>query len=161
MRPPRFRIRTLMIAVAAVACFIADASLATLVLLVAASGVALRTLVCQRVVSAPARRRPTAYLLTLAFLYVPFGWVLWEWCWDRRQVFWLQLWPVLPGFVAGLFAHPDDTAMTRIAGGTSLLIIAAFTALGSSGRAALMISSLVALLGACLASYLVYGFHLL
>jgi hypothetical protein len=144
-----------MAVVAVVALALIDPGLTTFLSILITSAVAIRSLLLEPV---GARPRPWAipYFVTLACLYSPFAWVVWDYPWDGYRWGWVKLWPVLPGLVAGMFAHPDDSAMTRISGAAAVLLVAVFTTLGRLGRAALVVSSLVALIGSGLESWVAY-----
>ena len=158
MSLPKFRIRTLMIVVALIASALISPSLTTLVALLGASGVAIRSLLRT---PAGARDWPVPYFVTLACLYLPFSWVVLEWPWDGYQWSWIQLWPVLPGLIVGIFFHTFDTAMAFVSGTVSLLLVVIFTALGSLGRVPLVVSNLLALIGAGLESRIAYELFLM
>jgi hypothetical protein len=109
MRLPHVRltVRRMMFAVAVVASALVRIELATLLLILAVSSLAIRALLAGP--TAGRRSPPWAipYLVTLACLYLPFGWVLWDAPSGRvmRGVFledfrwaWFKSWPVLPAF---------------------------------------------------------------
>src|SRR5436309_2652787 len=79
MRLPhlQFTVRRMMFAVTVVAVALVRIELATLLLILAVSGLAIRSLLGGP--TAARRSRPWAipYLVTLACLYLPFGWVMW------------------------------------------------------------------------------------
>jgi hypothetical protein len=155
----RFTVRRMMAAVAVVALALFDARLTTLLLLAAGAVVAVRSLLAE---PSGGRSRPWAvsYLVTLACLYLPFAWVLGAYPWDSYRWHWIKLWPVLPGLVAGVFVHPNDSAMTLVSGATSVFLVLLFTAVGTSGRKALVVANGVALVGAGLESWLAYKLFL-
>jgi hypothetical protein len=114
------------------------------------------------------RRWPVAYLVTLACLYLPWGWVAWDHPWEESRWPWFKSWPVSPGFTAGLSANsfmlrperstPEAPIALSMAAG-AVFRIAVFTSLGSLGRAALVVSSLIASLGAGLESFLAHQIY--
>src|SRR4051812_46441592 len=123
MRVPgvRFTLRRMMVGVAVLALALFDARLTTSLLLGTVAVLAVGSLLT-------GRTRPWAvpYLVTLACLYLPFAWVLGDYPWDSYRWQWVKLWPVLPGLVAGLLFHPNDTAMTLVSGATAVLLVALF-----------------------------------
>jgi hypothetical protein len=149
----------MMAAVAVLALALFDAGLTTSLLLGTGAVLAVRSLVAG---SADGRSRPWAvpYLVTLACLYLPFAWVLGDYPWDSYRWHWVELWPVLPGLVAGMVVHPNDLAMNLAAGATSVLLVLVFTTLGTSGRKALVVANGFALVGAGLESWLAYQLFL-
>jgi hypothetical protein len=92
----------------------------------------------------------------VACLYLPFAWVVWDYPWDDYRWSWIKLWPVLPGLVAGIFVHPNVDLMGLVSGTTALLLVALFTRLGASGRAALIGVNAIVLIGAGLESWIAY-----
>jgi len=63
-------------------------------------------------------------------LYLPFGWLLWTDSWSDYRLFWLNLWPVLPGFVIGLWLfHPHDVLEFSTMGSTTLVLLVALICL--------------------------------
>jgi hypothetical protein len=157
MRVPRvrFTVQGMMAAVAVVALALFDTQLTMLLLLGTGAVLAVGSLLAERTGGRP---RPWAvpYLVTLACLYLPFAWVLGDYPWDSYRWHWVKLWPVLPGLVAGLFVHRNDSAMTLVLGATSVLLVLLFTTLGTSGRKALVVANGLALVGSGLESWLAY-----
>ncbi|MFO0892585.1 MAG: hypothetical protein U0790_26015 [Isosphaeraceae bacterium] len=149
-----------MTAVAVIALALVDARLATLVVLAATSAVAIRNLLAGPS-GGRSRRWAVPYFVTLGCLYLPFAWVIWGYPWDDYRWHWIKLWPVLPGLVAGMVFHPDDSAVARASGAAAVLLVALLTVLGSRRRAALLVVNGVALIGSGLESCLAYGLYLM
>lgn len=156
---PRFTLGRSMAATAVIALALADARLATVLLLAAGCGIALWSLGAGRR-DGRSRGRAVAYLATLACLYLPFAWVLGDYPWDGYRWHWIRLAPVLPGLPAGLVAHPNDRLENLVAGAATVLLVAAFTAWGSSGRKGLVAACGVALAAACAESWIAYQLFL-
>jgi hypothetical protein len=155
----RFTVQRMMATVAVLALALFDARLTTFLLLASGAAVAVRSLLAGPTGGRP---RPWAvpYLVTLACLYLPFAWVLGDYPWDSYRWHWIKLWPVLPGLVAGMFVHPNDSAMALVSGATSVLLVLLFTRLGTSGRKTLVMANGVALVGSGLQSRLAYQLFL-
>jgi hypothetical protein len=147
-----------MTAVAVLAAALTSPCLATLAVLVIVAGFAVRSL---RRGGGRARGWAVPYFVTLGCLYLPFGWVVWEWPWDGYRRTWIQMWPVLPGLIGGMFVHPDDTLVLSVSGALSLALVALFTAVGRLGRRSLIVANAIALLGACLESQAAYALFLM
>src|SRR5262249_14186004 len=151
----RFTVRRMMAAVAIIALAFFDARLTTSLVILGASVVAIRSLLAE-----PSGRRShhwaVPYFVTLSCLYLPFAWVIWDYPWDDCGWHWVKLWPVLPGLVAGMFVHGNDAAMALVSGAVAVLFVALFTALGTTGRAALVVANGIALIGSGLESWLAY-----
>lgn len=155
----RFTVRRMMAAVAVIALALFDARVATFLVILTTSVIAIRSLVAE---PSGGRSRPwvVPYFITLACLYLPFAWVIWDYPWDGYRWYWVKLWPVLPGLVAGMFVHPHDSAVALISGAVAVLLMALFTALGTSGRTALVAANGIALIGSGLESWLAYQLFL-
>ena len=161
MRRPRLRftVRRMMAAVAVIALAFFDARLTTFLVILTTSVVAICSLLAEPG-GGRSRHWAVPYFVTLACLYLPFAWVIWDFPWDGYRWHWVKLWPVLPGLVAGMFAHPNDSAMALISGAVAVLLVALFTALGTSGRATLFVANGIALIGSGLESWLAYQLFL-
>ncbi|MFO0907086.1 MAG: hypothetical protein U0794_01750 [Isosphaeraceae bacterium] len=95
-----------------------------------------------------------AYLVALACLYLPFARTLGVVTWEPQRLRWIGYWPVLPGMVATEFLLPIEWVRIAEEAATSLLMLAAFTALGARGRAYLVVANGVLLLAAAYGSSL-------
>src|SRR5205823_749223 len=135
--------------------------LATSLLILAVSILAVRSRFVEPV-GRRSRRWPIPYLVTLACLYLPWAWVAWDHPWEESRWPWFKFWPVSPGFTAGLFANsymsdgassPAASTIALVMAAGAVFRIAAFTSLGSLGRAAMVVSSVIATLGAGLESW--------
>lgn len=172
--PVRFTVRRMMAAVAVVALALVSVELATSLLILAVSILAVRSRFVEPV-GRRSRRWAIPYLVTLACLYLPWGWVAWDHPWEESRWPWFKFWPVSPGFTAGLFANSYMSANSYMcygeyspAASTIALAMAAgavfritiFTSLGSLGRAAMVVSSVIATLGAGLESWFAYPIYL-
>ena len=137
--------RGFMIAVAIIALVLRFPEPGMLILLLVLACVAIRCLL-----DSPTGSRSWArsYLVTIACLYLPFGWlVVQDYPWDSYRWYWIKMWPILPGLCPAIlclsryrsameFALPIFTA----------LLIALFAWLGSFGRWALAGSSTIVLI---------------
>ena len=86
-------------------------------------------------------------LVTLVCLYVPFSWlVLINYPWNDYEMFWLRLWPILPGFFAGIPFHPNDTASFTAMGIATAVLALVLIWLGSPGLRRLLLAAVIALL---------------
>lgn len=148
MPRPRMTIRHGMIAVVFIALGLYRVELGVLTVVAALALAAVQCLV-KAPAGSPARRWSVSYLVTIACLYLPYAWlVLIDDPWNPYQLWWIRMWPVLPGFTAGMIIHPTDDATERVAmAALTGFLIALFTWLGSSGRRALIASGIVALIG--------------
>ena len=172
MRPPRMSIRRWMIAVALIALGLYRVELGILLLVAA---LAFAAVLC--LVNAPAgslvRRWSLSYLVTIACLYFPYSWLAllvfddlrnstgWlDFRWDSYHWTWVTMWPVLPGFTAGMFVHPNDAAMLLVMALATVLLIALFTWLGSGGRMTFIVASALALIGSGIQSWFSYVIYL-
>jgi hypothetical protein len=144
-----------MVAVAVIAVALYNARLTTILLILIGSFVAIRSLIVEPS-GGRSRRWAVSYFVTLACLYLPFAWVVWDYPWDSYRWGWIKLWPVLPGIIAGMLVHPSEYATNLLSGAMAVLLVALFTKLGSSGRAALIGSSGIALIGAVFESWFAY-----
>ena len=86
-------------------------------------------------------------------LYAPFGWLLWiDYPWGGGyRLFWLKMWPILPGFLAGILPgalvfHRHLPYEMRVMGATTLLLLAGLTWLGASRERRLAMAAFLALL---------------
>ena len=160
MPRPRITIRQWMIAVVFIAMGLYSVELGVLTVVAALALAAVRCLV-KAPDDSPALRWSASYLVTVACLYWPYAWLLLiDYGWNAYRWFWIAMWPVLPGFTAGMVVHPNETAMRYAMGLATCLLIALFTWLGSFGRRALVASSIVALIGSGLQSGLSYAIYL-
>lgn len=155
----RFTLRGLMLGVVVIALILYSVPLTTLFLVLAGSILAIRVRLTEPI-GGGSRRWAVPYLVTLACLYLPFAWVLGDYPWDDYRWHWIKLWPVLPGLIAGMLVHPNDSAMLALSGLATFLLIGLFTALGALGRRALVLASVLALSGAVLESMLAYQLFL-
>lgn len=146
-----------MIAVAFIALGLYRVELGVLVLISSLAFIAARSLMVGPD-GTRRRRLAVSYFVTLACLYLPYLWLfVVENPWDEYVWFWIKTWPVLPGFAVGLPFHPNDTAEWYAMGVGTVVLVALFTWLGSLGRAALIGSGAVALIGSGLQSWLSYA----
>jgi hypothetical protein len=161
MRLPRLRITVgrLMIAVAVIALGLVNAQLITLLLILIGSVVAIRSLLAEPT-GGRSRHWGVSYFVTLACLYLPFAWVVWDYPWDSYRWGWIKLWPVLPGIIAGMFVHPSEYTMNLVSGAVAVFLVVLFTRLGGSGRRALLGASGIALIGSVLESWFAYQLFL-
>jgi hypothetical protein len=96
-------------------------------------------------------------------LYVPFSWILLlNYPWSDYRLFWLKLWPILPGFLAGFLpgpmlygAHLPYELETM--GVTTCLALIALTWLGSLSRRWLCVAAGIALLISVPSAAIAYG----
>jgi hypothetical protein len=149
----------MMAAVAILALALVDARLATLLFIVTGAAFAVRSLLAGPT-AGRTRSWAVPYFVTLACVYLPYAWVLWDFPRDEYRLQWVKLWPVLPGLVAGTFVHPNDAAMTLVSGAVTVLLVVLFTRLGTRGRTALVVTNALALLGCGLGSWFAYQLFL-
>jgi hypothetical protein len=162
----QFSVRWMMAAVAVIALAIFYAEMATLLLILAISSLAIRSLFTEPV-GRRSRRWAIPYLLTLACLYLPLGWVAWYHPWEGSRWAGVKFWPVSPGLSAGLYAnsflfeyYPDERTIALAMAAGAVFRITVFTTLGSLGRAAMVMANLVALVSTVLESWLYYNFSI-
>jgi hypothetical protein len=75
-----------------------------------------------------------ALAIVASSLYLPFGWLLLiDYDWGSYRLAWLNWWPVLPGFIAGIIFHPNEILECSAMGVTTLLLLVSLTWLGSGG----------------------------
>ena len=68
---------------------------------------------------------------TVACLYLPFAWVvLMDYPWNSYHWHWVSMWPVLPGFFAGIPFHPNDRAMMLAMGAATVVLVGLGTFFG-------------------------------
>ena len=94
------------------------------------------------------RRRVGIALASVALsLYGPFSWLLWiDYGWGEYRQFWINPWPILPGFVLGAFRfHPRDAIEFAAMVLTTLGLLVGLTWLGSRGPRSLIVASGLAL----------------
>ncbi len=92
------------------------------------------------------RQWPTALLVAVCVLYLPFLWILLiDYPWDGYRFFWLKLWLILPGLLAGLPFHPNDFREFTAMGVATLLLVGLVTWLGSFKRSWLLVLAVLAL----------------
>src|SRR5437879_4940853 len=96
----RFTVRRMMFAVTVVATALVRIELATLLLILAVSSLAIRSLLAGPTTGRCSRPWAIPYLLTLACLYLPFGWVMRGVFLEDFRWAWFKSWPVLPAFFA-------------------------------------------------------------
>src|SRR4051812_9808022 len=106
MRRPRVQtsMRGMMGAVAVIALALFRAEAAMLLLVLTLSGLAIGSLLAGPP-SHRSRRWAIPCLVTLACLYLPFGWIAWTVPPYGSRSAWLISWPVCPGLIPGLFAE--------------------------------------------------------
>jgi len=145
---PRLTIRNLMIAVAILALVMADARLATTLLLLAGAAATLL----------PRNRRwAVSYFVTLACLYLPFTWlILMNYPWDSYRWHWIHRWPLAPGLPAGLFFHSNQFVESFVAGMMTLGLVILLTWLGARGRKSFIAVNGLALILAGMESFVAY-----
>ncbi len=75
------------------------------------------------------RRVALSLAVVAACLCLPFSWLLVEENnWSDDRLFWLKLWPILPGMIPGsLLFHPHDAAEFMAMGVTTLLLLVGLT----------------------------------
>src|SRR4051812_11410556 len=163
--PVRFTVRRMMAAVAVIALALVSVELATSLLILAVSILAVRSRFAEPV-GRRSRRWAIPYLVTLACLYLPLGWVAWDHPWEEESR-WagIKFWPVSPGLSAGLFANsfmsdggysPDERTIALVMSAGAVFRIAVFTWLGSLGRAAMVVANLIAVIATWLESSLLH-----
>ena len=97
-------------------------------------------------------RRPlnvaVAVAVVGACLWLPFSWlVLMDGGWSECRLSWLRMWPILPGFVPGLWLfHPHDTLEFATMALATLIMIAALTWLACRSRVGMIAAAIIALL---------------
>jgi hypothetical protein len=105
------------------------------------------------------RRWLAAFLTAIAVLYAPFGWLLViDYPWDHYHFYWLKMWCILPGLLAGLPFHNHDEPLVEfcIMGVATLVLIGLLTLMGSASRAWLVAESTVGLIFAIGTSAVAY-----
>ena len=97
-------------------------------------------------------------------LYAPFSWLLLiDYPWGSGyRIFWLKLWPILPGFLAGflpgpLLFHRHLPYEFHTMGVTTVILLAGLTWLGSSRQRRLVTAALLALLVSVISATIAYG----
>jgi hypothetical protein len=107
-----------------------------------------------------ARRLSTAFLVAWLSLYAPFAWLLvinYPWPGGYR-LFWLRLWPILPGFVPGAWLfHPNDRLEFLTMAIVTGLLLCGLTWLGTRGRTGLVAAAVLGLLVSVPSSFLAYA----
>ncbi|MFO0907087.1 MAG: hypothetical protein U0794_01755 [Isosphaeraceae bacterium] len=156
---PGFTLRRMMAAVGLLAVGLAQPRVTTLVVVLAVALLAVRRL-WTRPRGDRSRAWAVPYFVTLVCLYLPFAWVLGDYPWDSYRRQWIGFWPVLPGLIAGMVGHPNDEMMFALSGALTLVLLAAFTALGSRGRAFLVVANGVLLIAAAFESWVAYQLFL-
>jgi hypothetical protein len=83
-----------------------------------------------------------------ACLWLPFSWlVLMDGGWSDYRLSWLRMWPILPGFVPGLWLfHPHDALEFSTMAATTLIMVAALTWLAYRNRVGIIAAAIIALL---------------
>jgi hypothetical protein len=94
------------------------------------------------------KRIVVAVVVAAVGLWTPFGWlVLIDYPWDSYHLFWLKLWPILPGFVPAFFCfHPHDVVEFISMGIVTVALFIGLSWLGMRGRMGLVAAAVVALL---------------
>lgn len=89
-----------------------------------------------------------AWLLVSLCLYLPFSWLLFVGNASAGyRLTWLKLWPILPGFLPGIWLlHPNDVAEMATMGATTVALLLGLTWLGTGGRGRLTTAMGLALL---------------
>lgn len=155
----RFTVGRMMGAVAVVGVALRDVKLAVLLILAGGAVVAAWSLVAGKG-ERRARAWAVPYFASLASLYLPFVWVLGGYPWDGYRWSWIKLWPVLPGLIAGIFAHPNDVVMEWVSGAVAVGLVFLLARVGTSGRKAMIAANGIALVGAGAESWLAYQLFL-
>lgn len=109
----------------------------------------------------PRQRVGLSLAVVAACLYLPFSWLLvTENNWSDYRLFWLKLWPILPGLIPGAFLfHPHDVAEFTTMGVTTLLLLVGLTWLGSLGWKRLLAAAVIALLISIPSSMVAHSFY--
>ncbi len=111
------------------------------------------------------RRRSVGVAMAVvsACLYAPFGWLLTvDHGWGDYRLLWLDLWPVLPGFVVGALAfHGNDLLEFGTMGLTTLALLTGLTWLGARGGWRLAIAGAIAMAVAVPQGFITYGVFLM
>ena len=102
----------------------------------------------------PAPRLWIRLLITFTILYLPYYWILWVGTWDNVRIAWLQLWPILPGLWTILLGRTHHELWVMSA--ATAIIIAIVLFVGRRTRLAFVITSIVALIGSLVNSWLAY-----
>jgi len=85
-------------------------------------------------------------MITLVCLYGPFSWLLViSYPWNGYRWFWVMLWPILPGLLAGLPFHPRQSVEFTVMGMTTMAVIGLLTYLGTKGIFGRIASAVIAL----------------
>jgi hypothetical protein len=75
-----------------------------------------------------------AVVVSFFVLYAPFSWlILSSEAWSSHRLYWSKLWPVLPGFFAGLPFHPNDAIEFPMMGLVSVSLLITLTYVGRAG----------------------------
>lgn len=102
-----------------------------------------------------------AFAASVLALYAPFSWlVLSSGRWDGYRLHWLKLWPVLPGFFAGLPFHPNDAVEFTMMGVACFLLLAILTGIGRSGGWGLVTAIVIGLFVSIPSSIVSYAAYL-
>jgi hypothetical protein len=98
-------------------------------------------------VAAKSRPVGTALAVVATCLYAPFAWLLViDYGWGEYRLFWLNLWPIMPGFLVGMYLfHPHDVAEFTTMGATTVVLLLGLTWLGSGSRWRLLAAATIAL----------------
>lgn len=155
----QFTVRGMMVAVVMTALAFCNPQLGTMLLIFSGAVFAVRSRLAAST-AATSYHWSTAYLVSLASLYLPFAWVLGDYPWDDYRWHWIKLWPVLPGLVAGMLVHPNDYWVFLISGVVTVLLVLLLTVLGALSRRVLILTTAVTLIGSVLESCLAYQLFL-
>jgi hypothetical protein len=109
------------------------------------------------------RSMGVSFTVVALCLYVPFSWILLlNYPWSAYRLFWLKLWPILPGCLAGFLpgpllygAHLPYELETM--GVTTVLLLIMLTWLGFLSRRWLAIAAGIALLISVPSAVIAYG----
>ncbi len=147
-----------LIVVAIIAVGLVHVALGVFVFVFVLAGLALLCLAA-RPINPDSARWAKSYLLTIACLYLPYGWlIVQDYPWNSYHWYWIRLWPVLPGLLGGLLIHPiEETAERMVMAAITVVMIAGFSSLGSLSRSARIGMSAVAFVGSCVLSYVAYS----
>lgn len=110
-------------------------------------------LACSKHNSAPSESGTVKYFVLLTALYIPFSWVFTASRWG-----WVLMYPVLPGFVAGIFTKPLDNKLLLLTACCldTTLIFLSLCIIRDRSRHGILISTMIALALSALTSYACY-----
>ncbi len=106
------------------------------------------------------RRRLGSLGIVLLCLYAPFSWLLFiDYPRSAYRWYWLAMWPVLPGFLAGVKFHSSEPLELTVMGLATAVAIGLLTyvgTLGVWGRVASIVLALAISVPTAMMSYLVF-----